>query len=286
MYAAVNQTKLFFDVNGDGVTIRDGDIIQKPVMFVLHGGPGGSHLNFKPHLDTLTEQVQLVYVDQRGCGYSEEGDPETYTLEQNVADIDALREYLGLEKIWILGHSYGGMVAMQYALQYQEKLSGLVLCTTSSSYRFIEKAKAFVEENGNEEQKKYAYKLWDGDFQSEEELQEYYHVMDSLYAITSAKPSSKKKAKVKRSYQALNQGFGGFLRSFDITDQLKNIKVPTLILAGRYDWITPVSENEVIHQEISNSSFHVLENSSHSLFVDQNEESLSLIGEFLGKEHT
>ncbi|WP_163969716.1 alpha/beta fold hydrolase [Oceanobacillus halotolerans] len=287
MFATINGTKLFYDVDGAGVVVRDGELVEKPVVFVIHGGPGGSHLSFKSHLDDLTRGAQLVYVDQRGCGFSAEGDPDTYTFRQNVEDLETLRKHLGVEKVWILGHSYGGMVAMQYALTYQENLAGLLLVTTSPSYRFMEKAKKFIEENGNEDQQYYANKLWNGDFQSEEELQKYYEAMSPLYSVTAQRneAANGKKVNAKRSYQALNKGFGGFLRTYDIVDQLPMIKVPTLIIAGRHDWITPVSENESIHEGIPNSKFHILEDSSHSVFVDQHEETLSLIREFLGACH-
>ena len=282
MYADINGTKIFYDIDGAGVEVQGGDIKHKPVVFVIHGGPGGTHLGFKPHLNPLTEHAQLVFVDQRGCGYSDEDDPDNYTLEQNVEDIEALRKHLGLEKIYILGHSYGGMVAMSYGIKYQAHLEGLILVTTSPSYRFLDKAKQYVEENGNDDQKFYAQKLWDGSFESEEELQHYYEAMAPLYSVASASDDkSQPKPKTKRSYKPLNKGFGGFLRTFDLRKDLETITVPTMILAGKHDWITPVSENEEIHERIPHSEFHVLENSSHSVFVDENEKTLSLIGNFL-----
>ncbi|WP_337969641.1 alpha/beta fold hydrolase [Virgibacillus salexigens] len=281
MYANINDTTLYFDVDGAQLTLENGQFKEKPVVFVLHGGPGGSHSNFKPHLDALTKEVQLVYIDQRGCGYSDEEDNATYTLTQNVADIEALREYLGLESIWILGHSYGGMVAMQYALQHGTSLNGLILATTSPSYQFIKKAKQFINEQGNEEQKYYANILWEGGFQSEQELQAYYQAMSSLYSHKISDNQEQVRPSVKRSYQALNKGFGGFLKNFDVRDDLHTITCPTLIIAGRYDWVTPVSESQEIHQRIPGSTFHILENSSHSVFNDENEKTISLIQAFI-----
>ncbi|WP_200416058.1 alpha/beta fold hydrolase [Virgibacillus salexigens] len=281
MYANINDTTLYFDVDGAQLTLENGQFKEKPVVFVLHGGPGGSHSNFKPHLDALTKEVQLVYIDQRGCGYSAEEDNATYTLTQNVADIEALREYLGLESIWILGHSYGGMVAMQYALQHGTSLNGLILATTSPSYQFIKKAKQFINEQGNEEQKYYANILWEGGFQSEQELQAYYQAMSSLYSHKISDNQEQVRPSVKRSYQALNKGFGGFLKNFDVRDDLHTITCPTLIIAGRYDWVTPVSESQEIHQRIPGSTFHILENSSHSVFIDENEKTISLIQAFI-----
>lgn len=280
MFAHINQTNIFFDVDGQHVEVKDGKIIKKPVILVVHGGPGGTHLNFKPHLDSLTACAQLIYIDQRGCGFSDESDTDLYTLEQNVEDIEALRKHLGLEKIWVLGHSYGGMVAMSYALKYQNYLNGLLLMATSPSHRFLEKAKKYVEEHGNKAQKYYAEKLWEGSFQSEEEVEEYYKVMQPLYSIKSSN-NDQKKPYVKRAYRVLNKGFSTFLRTFDLTEDLKNIDVPTLIVAGKHDWITPVSESEEIHQQIPHSTLHILENSGHSVFVDENKNCISLIKNFI-----
>ena len=283
MFANIKGKNIFFDVDGQSVEVKGDKVVHKPVIFVVHGGPGGNHLGFKPNLDKLTHDAQLVYIDQRGCGYSEEDRTDHYTLEQNVEDIEALRQYLGLDKIWILGHSYGGMVAMSYGIKYQAHLEGLILATTSPSYQFLEKAKRYVEEHGNADQIYYSNKLWEGNFQSEEEVGQYYKVMQPLYSVSSKEGKPPKKPETKRSYKVLNKGFGSFLRSFDLRPNLLHIEVPTLILAGRHDWITPVSENEDIHQRIPNSTFHVLENSSHSVFIDENKLTLSLISEFLSK---
>lgn len=281
MYANINGTRLYFDIEGAEKEVKDGTIIDKPVIFIVHGGPGGSHLGFKPYLSELANKAQLVYIDQRGCGSSNEEDPDSYTLENNVEDLEALRKYLGLSKVWILGHSYGGMVAMSYAVKYQENLLGLLLVATAPSYRFLEKAQKYVEEKGTSEQKFYAQKLWEGSFQSEEELQQYYKVMNPLYSVNSKDKASKSRPEVKKSYKALNKGFGDFLRSYDIIEQLNHITLPTLIIAGRHDWITPVSENQTIHESIKDSTFYVLENSSHSVFVDEHDEFIKIVEEYL-----
>ncbi|MDY0393419.1 alpha/beta fold hydrolase [Virgibacillus halophilus] len=252
-----------------------------PSFSLFMAAPGGSHLGFKPYFDGLAEHAQLVYVDQRGCGFSDEDLPENYTLERNAADIESLRHYLGLEKIYLLGHSYGGMVAMSYAIKYQENLQGLLLLATSPSYKFLEKAKAYVEKHGNSEQKYYADKLWKGSFQSEEELRNYFHALAPFYSTAAASGNAMMRPKTKHSYEPLNKGFGGFMREFDLRDRLEEISVRTLILAGRHDWITPVSESEEIHKRIADSEFHVLENSSHRIFADEQENTIRWITDYL-----
>lgn len=107
--------------------------------------------------------------------------------------------------------------------------------------------------------------------------------MEPLYSVTSQNKSADSKVKTKCSYKALNKGFGGFLRTYDVINDLVEITIPTLVIAGRYDWITPVSENYIIHEKITDSSFHVMENSSHNVFVDEQDEFIKLVSEFLAK---
>lgn len=283
MYAKINGTKIFFDVEGTGWLKSGGKLVEKPVCFVLHGGPGGTHLGFRPVLTPFSETMQLVYIDNRGSGLSSRGPQSTYTLEQNVDDIEALRKYLGLKKIFILGHSYGGMTAMSYALKYHENLKGLMLLATSASYRFLEKAKAFIKEKGTNAQKEAAKLLWEGNIQSQEQLSHYYEVMAPLYSRKQIVEQSNAVQLGNRSYEALNEGFGKFLRTYDIVDELDSIRVPTLVMAGRYDWITSVEESQVIADKITNSKLIIFENSSHNVLVDETDLFLSVLNEFVNE---
>lgn len=289
MYAHINGTKIFYDVDGQSVEIDGDQLKEKPVVFVIHGGPGGCHITFKPYLDELTKTAQLVYIDQRGCGFSEKDQPENYTLTQNVEDVEALRQHLGLNKIWILGHSYGGIVAMSYAVKYEDHLAGLILAATAPSYNFLEKAKKHVEDVGTQEQIAMADRLWDGKFETIEELQEYDRIMAPLYskvvATLDTHATPPKRPTIKRNVEAINKGFGDFLRTYDVRNELKDLNVPTLILAGYHDWITSRSESEEMNVLIPNSELHILTNSSHNLFSDENMLSNQLMKDFLNK-HT
>jgi len=277
MFAKVNDTRIFFDVEGAG-WVPDGPIMRKkPVCFVLHGGPGGDHTGFKPVLSPIADYMQLVYIDNRGSGQSDRGPQETYTLENNVEDLEALRNYLGLDKVVLLGHSYGGMVAQSYAVKYPDSIEGLILITTSPSYEFIEKAKAIVADTGTEEQQKMAQLVWDAAFENQDQLGNYYKVMAPLYAHThNFNPTKEEQEKAdnarqrsKRSFEALNEGFGGFLKEYDVRAQLPAIKVPALVIGGRHDWITHVSESEEIAKRIPDSELVIFENSSHSVMKDE-----------------
>jgi proline iminopeptidase len=220
---------------------------------------------------------------------SDRGPQSTYTLEQNIEDLEALRKYLGLEQIVLLGHSYGGMVALSYAIKYPQNVSGLVLVTTSPSYRFIEKAKQILAEKGTIEQQKMAKVLWEGAFESHDQLMQYYEVMEPLYSYTyNPNPSEEelKKRKdaqlrSKRNHEVLNQGFKGFLKTYDVIDQLSSISCPALIVAARHDWITPVEESLVLAEKIPDNELVIFENSSHRVFQDEYEHFIETVSSFI-----
>ncbi len=98
---------------------------------IVHGGPGASHDYFLPYLLPLARHNRLIFIDERGSGRSEKlDDPSGYTVENMVEDVEAVRQELGLGKISLLGHSYGGVLAQAYALKYQQNLTHLILAST------------------------------------------------------------------------------------------------------------------------------------------------------------
>src|SRR5260370_3854595 len=103
-------------------------------LIILHGGPGASHDYLLPYLRPLTRDNRLIFIDERGAGRSQKiEDPSGYTVENMVEDVEGVRVSLGLGKINLLGHSYGGVLAQAYALKYQDNLSHLILCSTFHS---------------------------------------------------------------------------------------------------------------------------------------------------------
>jgi len=165
----------------------------------------------------------------------------------------------------------------------------LLLLTTSPSYEFLLKAQKIVEEKGTPEMKEITAVLWEGKFESQEQLSRFYEIMAPMYAVThNAHASVAEKQQVldararsNRSYEALNQGFGGFLKTFDLRDELPNITAPTLIMGARHDWITPVEESVEIAQRIPNSELVIFENSSHSVIKDEKEKYMDAVISFI-----
>ncbi|MBW4468909.1 MAG: alpha/beta hydrolase [Stenomitos rutilans HA7619-LM2] len=282
MRAKLRDTEIYFDIEGAGLVPDGKRMREKPVAFLIHGGPGADHTSFKPTLSPLSQKMQLVYFDHRGQGRSARGAKETYTLDNNVEDMEALRQHLGLEQIVVIGASYGGMVALTYASRYPQNVSHLIAIVTVPDYRFLERAKEILAERGTEEQKAIAQRLWDGNFENEDQLREYFTVTRSLYSIT-ADPDSPPKAwdRAILSPDAINVAFGGFLRTYDIRSELPKITAPTLVIGARHDWICPPEFSEEIASAISNADLRIFENSGHSIRADEPEALLDAIAGFL-----
>ena len=272
MRAALRGTELYFDVEGAGLVPAGAAMRERPVALVIHGGPGSDHSGFKPALSPLSGHMQLVYFDHRGQGRSARGDPALYTLDENVEDMEALRRHLGLGPVVSIGTSYGGMVAMAHAARYPEAVSHLVLIVTAAHGGFIPRAQAILAERGTPEQQRVCKDLWDGGFRSVADVQHYYDVMGPLYARRhDAAAAATVRGRAEPSPEPLNRAFGpaGFLRTFDLRPELARIDAPTLILAGRHDWICPPEFSEEIHALIPGSGLRIFEDSSHSIRFDE-----------------
>jgi proline-specific peptidase len=123
-------------VDAKGVLIYYKTLGNGRPLLIVHGGPGASHDYFLPYLLPLARNHRLIFIDERGSGRSEKlEDPSGYTVEGMVEDVEAVRGALGLGKVDLLGHSYGGVLAQAYALKYQQHLDHLILCSTFHSTR-------------------------------------------------------------------------------------------------------------------------------------------------------
>jgi proline iminopeptidase len=290
MKAKIRGTEIYFDVAGMQISPNGNEITEKPVLFLLHGGPGGNHIHFKYDSIDLQKYAQLIFIDQRGCGWSKKAKKSDCTLENNIKDIEALRKYLGLKKISILGVSYGGMVAQGYAIRYHQNIDKLILVVTAPSYRFIEEAKNNLLKIGSPKQIAVCNKyLWNGTFKSDSNVNSYFNLMDPLYFYKHKKKrrklSSKKIAsgplKNILSYEVLNAGFGGFLHHFDYTSKLNKITCPTLVLAGHNDWVISPNQARIIAKNIPNSKLKIFKKCGHALTSDANEKYIKEVAMFL-----
>lgn len=285
MKATIRGTEIYFDIAGMQFRPVKNGWAEKPVLFLLHGGPGGDHLRYKQHSLELEDTAQLVFIDNRGCGRSKKTRASQYTMENNIRDIEALRKYLGLGRICLLGTSYGGMVAQGYAVRYPENLDKLILVATAPSYRFMDDAKNYLKNHATRKQKNISKHLWNGTFKSPRHVTKYFKLMDSLYSVKAKKRRKPEygASQTVWSHEALNQGFGGFLRRFDITSKLPNISCKTLILAGQNDWICSPGQSRIIATHIPDARLKIFRDCGHAVAVDAHDQYIKIIRRFLHK---
>lgn len=284
MKAKLRDTELFFDVDGASVVPDGCAMRERPTAFLVHGGPGGDHSGFKSRFAALTDRVQLVYFDHRGQGRSARGDPTKYTLDENVEDLEALRQYLGLGPIVSMGYSYGGKVAMAHAARYPNAITHLILIGTAAHSGYAQRARELVRKLGTEDQIACCEALFAGHLSTPEQVRRYFDTMGPLYS--RAYDETAFKMALDRGIfepEALNRAHGpnGFLRSFDLRPELSEIKAPTLILVGRHDWICPPEFSKEIHALIPHSELKIFEQSSHSVASDEPHACLDAIRGFL-----
>jgi proline iminopeptidase len=283
LLAQVNGTEIFFDIEGAGL-VPDGEVMkQRDVCFVLHGGPCMDHTYFKPHLSPLANDMQLIYVDHRGTGRSSHDvDHNTCTIEQMADDVEALRQLLGLGKVHVMGNSFGGMWAQVYALRHPESVDKLILITTSPSYGFYERAKAEAAKKGTSEQIAAVPELFEGRISTPEQLGPWWRTMNPLYyhAWDDKYASGMERGKPNASLMA--HMWQNVMPSFDVRNQLGEISVPTLVLGGRHDWVTPYPESELIAASVPNSELVIFEESGHLPFVEEQDRFMTVVRSFLG----
>ncbi len=277
----------FVDTNG--VLLYYKEIGRGDPLVVLHGGPGASHDYLLPGLLPLARTNRLIFVDERGSGRSERlEDVKAYTVEQMVEDVEGLRQALGLGRINLLGHSYGGVVAQAYALKYQQNLAHLVLCSTFSSTRALNevfrKMKARMPAELRERidrmeaaglygrGKPFERNRYTSDYMTAAWGEGYFPY---LYQ-RSPDPNYDPVANGVMAWDLYREMWGshgefvvdGNLVSVEYTDRLATLKVPTLITVGDHDQTDPALA-EAMRAKIAGSKLVVLPQSGHMTFVDQ-----------------
>lgn len=271
-------TQLFVKI----ITANRESFGSRPVIFILPGGPGADHSHYLKY-SCLIDQGDIVFHDPRGCGKSDKADYHTYTMENYIDDIEAIRQSLGLTQIIILGKSYGSDCALGYALRYPQAVKKLILSAGAPSFRFIETAKENLIRRGTLEQINICKKLWSGNFKNRDELVEYFQIMEPLYSTYSAPTQKSNWQKKLRnfSFEACNLGFSTFLRTFDYESQLPKITCPTLILAGDQDWISDAKYGQLMANHIPHSLLKIFANAGHALETDVPEAYFQAIKDFL-----
>ena len=261
MKLMTNGVDLYYRIEGQG----------DPAL-VMHGGLGVDHTPFvNSSFNTLADRLKLVYYDHRCNGRSGCPDIGSLTHDNLAADAEVLRKALGLDQPTIIGHSYGGFVALEYALRYPLKLRRLILITTAPSYETLNEARAEAMRRAPELMPAVEKSL-NAEAKNNAERREIMAELAPLYCYNFKEMQNNLVETTKDivySVEAHRRSFKNLVPKYDVRSKLDSINVPVLIICGRHDWITPVSQSQLMHKMLPNSELVIFENSAHWVYVEE-----------------
>lgn len=272
------------------IPIRDISLFTKvvgsgPPLLLMHGGPGVDHTTMLP-LEHLANHFKLIFYDHRCNGRSTGAPVSSMTFENLTADADALRQQLGFDKCAVLGHSFGGMVALEYALRFPDNLSHLLLIDTCGESRWAQEhaPQELARRGFSSETVELARRFFNGEIEPREMAratmkfgQAYYH---KLNAFTLAREMISG-MRMKSNPEALIFGFGQLLKGWSVMDRLGEITAPTLVLAGRDDFQFPPEHQKSLAAGIPNARLRIIEEAGHNVVSEKPEEVRQEIANFL-----
>lgn len=285
MFAEINDSKLYYEYLGTG---------DRPTIMALHGGPGvGDHRKPKKAFEPLTDEYDLVVYDHRGCGQSADQPP--YSNAQFAEDANALREHLDLDEVVLIGGSYGGFITQEYVIRFPETVAGFILRDTAPSGEYDEKARANARSGLPDvwdreiDVPQITFeefdRVMDGKARSNEEFRRVFHGILPLYVpdLDEFDPDAAREqiANIDYHYETHNQMFSVEMPKMDYREDLQSVTVPALVTVGRHDWITPVEASEEIADLLPNARLEIFEESGHSPNLDQQDDYIERVRQFL-----
>ena len=258
-------------------------------LLCLHGGPGGMWDYLEPIEAMARTGRRVIFYDQLGCGNSDDPhNPSLYTVELFVEEVDAVRQALGLERVHILGQSWGGMLAMEYALKHPTRIVSLILADTSASLpQWAAEMGRLAADLPLETQQALRKNLEQGTTDSLEYKLAYRVYTHRHICRLDPWPDCVTRGGEKPGGEVYHTMWGpsevhvtGTLKDWDITNRLGGIHLPTLVLGGRYDEATPVL-TEALHRDIRGSEWVIFENSAHFPHLEETESFLQVLERFL-----
>ena len=278
------------------IPIRDVSLFVKVMgqgypLVLMHGGPSLDHSTLL-HLEPLADQFTLIFYDHRCNGRSEGAEVSSMTFENLTADADALRQELGFDKWAVLGHSFGGNVALEYALRYPQSLSHLILMNTGGDQWWVNQncPEILAKRGYRASAVQAARRFYNGQITPDEYLPTFMKFM-SAYSYHNSllyHPSLMALAlkvglgpPMKLRPEALIFGYGQMLQDWTVMDRLGEITVPTLVLAGRYDFLFPPEHQAILADRLANAELVLIERAGHNPHDERPAEVIEAIRRFL-----
>ena len=271
--------------------VGEGEEGGKLPLLCLHGGPGATWHHMEPY-EALADGRRVIFYDQLGCGNSAVTEPHETSMwrpELYVEEVQAVRDALGLERVHVFGHSWGGMLGMLYAIGQPSGLASLIVESSPASvpewmkelsrlrHELPAEVQATLLEAGTTDSPEY-----------EEAVMVFYRrhlcrtdpwpdCVNRTFEGLLANPEVYDTMNGPSEFHVI-----GVIKDFDISADLDKIRVPTLVFSGRYDEVTPAT-TERVHEGIPGSEWVVFEESSHMSQAEEPEKVLDLVRAFLAR---
>jgi proline iminopeptidase len=266
--------KLYYEVLGAGAGTP---------LIAVNGGPGFDHTYFHTSTawDTLDKNRRIIFYDQRGNGRSAPlKSGQSCTLADQIDDLDALRSHLGLEKMDLLGSSWGGFLSMAYASRHPDRVVHLIL-VDSAAPKWDDTIFLFdkVFPDTTERQAATGFAREFGDKSAEDtNIREY---LSMIFYSPEKRDAFLKQIGPGAFNKEVNQKVTADLARFDLNPEIRKFHFPVLVMTGRYDMNVAPLVAYRIHQQIPGSRFAVFERSSHLPFTEEPEAFARTVEEFL-----
>ncbi len=274
----INGVALYYKIIGEG----------EPLV-IVHGGPGLDHSYFLPQMEKLAKNYKLIFFDQRASGRSSAPKDSTgMTLDHFIADLEGIRQAFGLEKMNLMAHSWGGLLAMQYALKHGEHLKSLILVNSVSANsadndvanknlrsRFtrrdsLERAKVTQSDAFKKQDSKALADFFKIVFRPTFYDRKFARQLTLVFQPGYAKKS------------VMLQHLSKELVAYDLSPQLTTLKVPTLVIHGEADPL-PVEAAQKLRKSIKDSEFVLLKYCGHFPFIEAPQDFVVNVKSFLNR---
>jgi proline iminopeptidase len=267
---------IYYEVIGGG---------SRSPLILVNGGPGFDHryMHCSDAWDRLAAGRKVVFYDQRGNGRSSPiKDGQSCLLADQIADLDALRGRLGLERMDLLGHSWGGYLVMAYAARHPERIAHLMIVDSAApkiqDTVFLFK-NIYPETTAREGGLAFAVELGD-EAAISADLREY---LSMLFYSPAARDAMLARTGEMTYHQSVNKSVWGDLQRFDLNPELPKFRFPTLVVTGRYDFNVAPSVAWAIHEAIPGSEIAIFEKSGHLPYCEESAAFAARVEEFLVK---
>ena len=273
----VGDVSLFVEVRGQGYP-----------LVVMHGGPSADHYTMLPFRQ-CADQFTVILYDHRCNGRSVGAPVSSMTFENLTADAEALRQKLGFERWAVVGHSFGGHVALEYALRYPASLSHLVLVNTGGDARWEQQnAAGLLARRGCSPQKAELVRRW---FNGDLTPREYFPMFTRIGAVyqTHFGPWLARDVihgvwRCRIRPEALIFAGRELLKGWTVMDRLGEITVPTLVVAGRDDGVFPPDCQRELAAGIPHARLHFVDHAGHSPYAKRAAEVMPVIRHFISAD--